>query len=421
MAVPRTLFRQEAIEFQQHHRQWGEIALLQPLSMRITVWFVTVVVAAIVVFLSQAPYTRKETVSGYLMPTAGTARIYAQQPGVISTVFVEEGQDVVDGQPLLSITTPQVSTDGADVNGEILDALLQQRDRLNTRIKAEANRTAAEARRLRTLILGLTDSVTHLEAQIELQHERITLAQALVDPAVKLYEKGYISGLDLNKRKEAVLEHKISLDSLSQQLAERRNQLTEQQSALEQLPVTAADRTHAMNVELSSLEQRIFEVNGKRAYIIRAPISGRVSAVQATVGEQADPRRQQMSIVPAGGTMQAELLVPTRAMGFVRLGQRVRILYEAFPYQNFGTYGGHIVRVSRTVLTGTDMTGPLTPTEPVYRVSAALDRPDVEAHGQRRSLQPDMLLRADIILDRRSLMEWLVSSLLGTSLRGMQP
>jgi len=31
----RSLFRQEALEFQQHHRQLGEVALLQPLSTKI--------------------------------------------------------------------------------------------------------------------------------------------------------------------------------------------------------------------------------------------------------------------------------------------------------------------------------------------------------------------------------------------------
>ncbi|CAH2602561.1 HlyD family efflux transporter periplasmic adaptor subunit [Rhodovastum atsumiense] len=421
MAVPRSLFRHDVIEFQQQHHPDGEIAPLHSLSMRVAVWIVTAAVVAIVVLLSQTPYSRKETVAGYLMPTAGTARIYAQQTGVIGAVLVEEGQDVVAGQPLLSITTPQVSTDGADVNSEILDALRQQRDRLKDRIDAEPIRTAAETRRLQSLVQGLTESVADLQAQIRLQQEKIGLAQALVDPAVKLYEKGFISAVDLNQRRETVLQNRINLDALAQQLADRRNQLVEQQAALARLPAATAERVHTMNVELSSLQQRIVEVNGKRAYVIRAPISGRVSAVQATVGEQADPRRQQMSIVPDGGTMQAELLVPTRAMGFVRLGQRVRILYDAFPYQNFGSYGGHIVRVSQTVLTAADMTGPLTPTEPVYRVTAALDRADVESQGQRRSLQPDMLLRADIILDRHSLMEWLVRSLLGHSMHGMQP
>ena len=50
--------------------------------------------------------------------------------------------------------------------------------------------------------------------------------------------------------------------------------------------------------------------------------------------------------------------------------------------------------------------------EPAYKVTAQLDRPDIEAYGRRITLQPDMLLKADIILERRSLLQWLFGPLL---------
>jgi membrane fusion protein len=167
------------------------------------------------------------------------------------------------------------------------------------------------------------------------------------------------------------------------------------------------------------VEQRIAEASGRRAYVVRAPIAGRVSALQATVGQPADPRRLQLSIVPEGGTLQAELFVPTRAVGFVRTGQEVRILYDAFSYQHFGTHRGRIVRVSQTILTPGDATGPVALAEPAYRVTATLERQTVDAQGEAMPLQPDMLLRADIILDRRPIMEWILGPLLGAGTRGM--
>jgi membrane fusion protein len=44
-------------------------------------------------------------------------------------------------------------------------------------------------------------------------------------------------------------------------------------------------------------------------------------------------------------------------------------------------------------------------------VIAALERQDVDVAGKKVPLQPDMLLKADILLERRSLMEWLLSPL----------
>jgi membrane fusion protein len=415
------LFRQEAVKFQQQHRQWGEVTLLQPLSTKIAAWFVATCVVLIAVFLLLAPYARKETVPGYLMPTAGIARIYAPQPGIVSAVHVQEGEDIQQGRPLLSITTAQVAADGQDVNLAILDALTRQRDLITQQIPAEETRTRSERERLASLIRGIEDEASHIEGQMATQRERIRLMAELVAAAARLNPRGYVSDLEYRRREEAVLEQRQNLDALGQQFAARQNQLAEQRSALEQLPIVAADRMRALQGELSTLEQRIAEINGRRAYVIRAPIAGRVSALQAMVGRPADPRQLQLSVVPDGSTLQAELFVPTRAAGFVRNGQRVRILYEAFPYQNFGTYGGRIVKASHTVLTPADAAAPVPFKDPAYRVTVGLDRPDVDAYGDRIPLQPDMLLHADIILDSRTLMSWLLNPLLGAGARALQP
>jgi hypothetical protein len=45
------LFRREAIEFQQHQRQWGDVALLQPVSTKLLTWSLAAAVALIIVFL----------------------------------------------------------------------------------------------------------------------------------------------------------------------------------------------------------------------------------------------------------------------------------------------------------------------------------------------------------------------------------
>src|SRR5262249_23146054 len=150
--------------------------------------------------------------------------------------------------------------------------------------------------------------------------------------------------------RQTALEQRQNLDSLDQQVAARRNQLVESRYTLEQLPIVTAERIHLLRNELSSIEQRFAEVNARRAYVIRAPTSGRVSTLQATVGQIADPKRMQLEIVPLDASLQAELFFPTRAFGFVRPGQAVRILYDAFPYQKFGAYRATVAKVSQAIL-----------------------------------------------------------------------
>ena len=75
----------------------------------------------------------------------------------------------------------------------------------------------------------------------------------------------------------------------------------------------------------------------------------------------------------------------------------MRLLYDAFPYERFGSYRGTVRSVATTMLGPAEMPEPVA-AEPAYRVKVALDRQTVDAFGREVTLQPDMTLRADIIL-----------------------
>jgi membrane fusion protein len=413
VAARPSLFRQEAIDFLHQRRSWGEVVSLQPISSTILSWALGALVALILFFLSIAQYARKETVTGYLAPTFGMAKIFVPQQGYIKELQVKEGQEVVEGDPLLTVVTSQITANGDDVNATVLAVLAQQRDVVERQIAAEERRTASEHDRLASTIKGIEGETAQLEDQRKIQNERLKLSESFVSSGATLSASGALPAIELKRREQAALEQKQNLASLDQQITARRTQLTDARHTLEQLPIVAAERVRLLRSDLSLIEQRVAEVNGRRAYVIKAPTSGRVSTLQATVGQIADPRHRQLEIIPLDSTLQAELFFPTRAFGFVRPGQQVRILYDAFPYQKFGTYRGSVTKVSQTILTSNDAAGPIALKEPAYRVTVALERPDIDAYGLKIPLQPDMLLKADVILDQRSLMRWLLDPVLG--------
>ena len=407
----RHLFRQEAVEFQRARQQWGDVAALQPLATKIFAWFLVGVVATLVVFAFLASYARKETAIGYLTPTTGTAKIFAPRSGTIRQVHVQEGDAVREGEPLLTIDTDQIASDGVDVNVALLDTLSAQRELLSKTIQAEGQRAGAERERLSSLAKGLGSEISQLHAQLQLQKERMEVANSDLDAGQQLRAKGYLTTIEQRRRQMVALEQQQAQQALIQQVAAKRNQLTETESSLNQLPTVMGQKVQALRNELSATEQRIAETRGRRAYVIRAPLAGRVSTLQATVGQNAHPQRPQLEIIPEHATLQAELFVPTRAIGFIKAGQPVRLLFDAFPYQHFGTYRGEVVRVSQTILMTSDTGGPIQLNEPTYRVIASLERQEIDVNGKPVALQPDMLLKADIILERRTLVDWLLSPL----------
>jgi membrane fusion protein len=407
----QSFFRQEAVDFHRQ-RQWGEVVPLQPLPAKALFIAVVVAVALIVGFLFHAQYARKETVVGYLAPPAGAVRVFAPRPGTIQSVHVVEGQNVAVGQPLLTVSIDQTTADGANVDAAVLDALARQKVLLNERIATQERLEAAERRRLEAGIGGIEDEMAQLEAQIAAQEERVRITANRASAATHLCTQGVVSNDECKRRREAELEQMQSLAALGQDLVARRNERTAAHLSLEQLPLATAEQVEPLRNELLETEQRIAEIEGRRAYVVRAPAAGRISTLQATTGRAADPSQPQLAILPGDGVLQAELFVPTRAAGFVRPGQEVRILYDAFPYQRFGTHRGRVVTISQTVLLGADVTTPVALQEPAYRAVVALERQDIVAEGESTPLRADMLLRADIVLERRPLIGWLLDPLL---------
>ena len=320
---PIALFRQEVVDFQQSERQFGQVGLFQPISITIMTWFITAFVSLSIFLLFVSPYSRKATVEGYLKTTTGTARIFTLQRGTITNVQVSEGQEVEKGQPLLTIDTGQISVTGEDVNVVILDTLSKQRDQLNRQIVGEEQQMASEGERLNLLIGGLKNEITQIEAQIPLQQNRINLAESLVESVAYLVKKGAVTDVEYKRRQAEALDQRQGLNSQKQQLAAKQNELTNNQYSLSQLPIVTAGKIQLLRNDLSTIEQRIAEINGRRAFVIRAPMAGRVTALQASIGKVAEPNQLQLEIVPSSSILRAELFVPSRAIR-IRTGGSAR-------------------------------------------------------------------------------------------------
>ena len=122
-------------------------------------------------------------------------------------------------------------------------------------------------------------------------------------------------------------------------------------------------------------------------------------------------------VVPKGSGLHAQLLVPTRAIGFVQPGQEVVLRYDAFPFQRFGQYRGTVEQVSRTVWSAGEKVGQVTVKEPVYRVDVRLDAQYVMSGDQKLALRPGMSVNADILQEKRKVWEWVFEPILSLKQR----
>jgi len=411
-AVTRPLFRQEVIEFRRMQRDWGRVVPLQPAATRMSVWLVVLAIAAAVGACFVTQYSRKATATGYLRAAIGSARIYAPQPGVINKVYVVEGQHVDAGQPLFTVATGQITASGQDVNATILASLNDHTTMLRAQIAVEQQRNEAERIRLDNQVQALQGQVAAISRQVALQNERIRLYEQIVSSGSVLAAKGLVSELDQKRREDAVLDQRRTLNSLIEQMVTRQSQLADARSNFDQLPFTHQEKVRTLTNDLAATAQRVAEVTGRRDYVVSAPIAGEVALLTASIGQQADPKRLQAQIEPADHHLLAEVFVPAQFIGLVQAGQPATIRYDTFPYLKFGTFKGTVAQVSHTAITPADNLMTLLPLkDTAYRVTIRLQRADVVLNGKPIPLQPDMLLRADIILEKHSIADWIINSM----------
>ncbi|MBV9827220.1 MAG: HlyD family efflux transporter periplasmic adaptor subunit [Alphaproteobacteria bacterium] len=410
MAV--TLFRQQAIDHQRH-RIWGEVALSVPLSYTLVTGFLALSLLVAASFIATHTYSRKEHAIGFLLPTSGIARITPPRPGIISAVSVVEGQRVERGATLLKVTDTQTSEQGENLDATKADELRKQRGELQAQRALERDKTAVEEQGLQSRIESGEEGLLALQRQQAIQVDRINIAQRQMAGAIELAGKGYFSAVELRRRQDAYLAEQQSESALAREAAAKQAELGQLRDNLRQLPIATAQRTAQFAASISEIDARLTEIEGRRGYQVQAPIAGRVSTLQAWVGKTADPKIPVLSIVPADDVLEAELLIPARAIGYVAPGQTVQISYDTFPFAQFGFARGTVRVVSHTMLKPDEIVGPLQLREPSYPISVALQRQTVTAHGAELPLEPDLQLQADIVSEQRTLLAWILEPAFG--------
>ncbi len=404
------LFRKEVLNNNNDSRL-GEVLLIQPLSFYLITIALVVIVSIVLVYLICGEYTRKEHVNGYLLPDKGVIKIIPAQPGFYSKVLVKNGDPVDRGSPV-AVVNAQYTTDGGEnVELLLLKELQLERTNIDGRIALEYKRQDSEMLRFSARVEGLERELEQLRQQETLQSKRLVLAQQLRKSYQDLLHKHFISDIEYEEQYEKVLNYEQEQSAFARQIIVKSNELTKTHHELKLIPLSTEERVAALESEKSTLRRRITEISGRESYVLTAPAKGRIATLRMSEGQITKPGEVMADLLPEGASLQAHLYVPSRAIGFIASGLTVNVQYHAFPYQHFGTYLGRVVEVSDTILSPSELPIELPLKEPVYKVVVALDSQQVSAYSETLDLQVGMLLSADISVDTRSLMDWLLDPL----------
>lgn len=411
----QALFRQEAITARAPVAI-GAIRLATPLSHRLWALVGVSLAASVAVWLGVGQYTRRERVSGSLMPQAGLITALARVVGTITTIEVSEGATVHAGDALATLSTERSSTALGDTGADIIAQLHQQQARLRIDIDGARQVADVRARDLRMQDAALGRQLNQVDEQIAIERRQMTELSALLSQFENLGNKGYVSAVEVQQQRSQKAAAEQQVQALARQRVELQQQRETSRNQLEELPLNTATTLSNLYRQRAQVNQSLAQNEADRASVLRAPADGVVSAVQVKRGQAVTPGQAVVSLVPLGSALEAQLWVPSQAIGFVHTRTSVVLRFNAFPYQKFGAQRGTVTAVSRSALTPSELAailGQASAKEALYRVDVAFSDQFITVYGHPELLKPGMAVEADLLLDKRRMIEWIFEPLYG--------
>ena len=382
-----------------------DINILRNLILIITWMFFSLLILCIA-FLDM-PRIAKTT--GYTSGVSNPSKIVPQTPGLLSSIAVVDQMHVKRGDVLGEMTSERF------MNGHSVDAeqalivehkLDLDKNELFNIDKFERNSNAS----LRSKISADRIQILNINQELYLSRQRLNDLDRQMERQHSLIEQGFVSGESVEQKRSELLNQKIAISTLERILQQLEADVIAQQQELEINYSKFQTQRTQIERELSSFHQELNEQRSKRVQLI-APIDGMVTQISVSVGQTIRPDFPVMTIVPLGGSAEVLLLVPSRSIGFIRIGQRVSVRYQAYPYEHYGRHWGTIKEIAQVALPPQEVVQQIKVDEPVYTVRVTLPSNYMEFDGKHLPITPGMLVDADVELDRLKIYQWLLEPL----------
>lgn len=403
------MFRQEVLRRQASSVQ-EEIYVDNPIGAAAYVSAAVLVTGTLLAVLLLASYARRVTIDGEVVPARGLFSVTSPKTGVLRKLHVSAGHPVPKGAPLAEVGT-----------GEAIAGLGETEIYVSGRIEAYRQLTVSAAaerassigsaivsERKASALLGA--QIEEVERQIAFKRTQISTNEALLRDLRSLLDRKYVSRLQVAETESSYLSQLADLSALQSRSLELRRQRADSDRSVQSL---ASDRTLARierEKALIDIERDAASQLGQSSSLVLAPESARVSAVNARIGQSVRAGDQLLSLIPAGDRLIARFFIDSQAIGLLRIGDAVLLRFASFPYQKFGQKRAAISFISAAPVRLDDQGET---TGPTYQVDVALPDGSFRTGEAVFDIRPGMQVQADVLLERRTLLEWLFEPVYG--------
>lgn len=359
-------------------------------------------------------FAKTETVRGIVSATGGISRLDAPRAGVISAILVKQGDPVALGQPVYRLRLGEATAGGETA----LTTQLRTMKASRANFVAEVDRTKAFLAEAQGQVAAMRRDMAAVQAAVDGEERSIAAALAeakgRVERVRKLVTQGYATRDLLEAQERAAFEYERQLTATRLKRVEyKRTDADKSRDFALMLAGKLSEKANAEN-EIQGIDGNLARMRTEGALEIQAPRAGFALAIAGQVGASVEADQ----FVAAIGDNDADIVVvvdaPAKAVGLIKVGQSVVLKYDAFPFKTFGIQHGTVSSIStaavRTPAVKEDdgMDPRPVDRQSVYRVEIRPDSRTIEAYGEKKLLKIGSTLSADIVVERRRLIDWVL-------------
>ncbi|MES9994049.1 MAG: HlyD family type I secretion periplasmic adaptor subunit [Candidatus Thiodiazotropha sp.] len=421
------------------------LLLQSPRGGRTILWMVLLIVIFAIAWASWAELDEVTRGIGKVIPSSQIQVIQNLEGGILSALYVQDGDTVEQGQVLLQIDDTRFSSSlretqlqfwalkakaarlEAESNSKPFEAppgmlenypalVEQELGLFNSRQKElQTNRSilSKQVEQIRQEIKGLKVQSARLKRNLSLVNKELDLSKPLL-------EAGAISEVEILRLEREVSELEGELETTRLSIPRTRSRLEEAEQKVSEILIRFNNEAYAelneVMAELSQLEETSVALEDRvTRTAVRSPVKGTVKQVKInTLGGVIQPGMELMEIVPLDDSLLVEAKIGPKDIAFLHPGQKAIVKLTAYDFAIYGALTGKVEHISADTIKDEHEQ------ESYYLVRVRTDKTDLGDQEKALPIISGMQAEVDILTGKKSVLEYLFKPLLRAKERALR-
>lgn len=424
----------EEIEFMPYLA--GVMAQDTPRKSRLTVWVVAVLMLTALVWAKLAVLEEVTMGEGKAIPSSKVQVIQNLEGGIVTEIFVREGQLVNKGETLLRLDDTRFRSNKgeSEVDRYTLTAQVERLSaeaegrpfKLPADVVAKAPQVAAdelalyqsrqqrlrsEQRTLTEQLRQKTQELAEFRSKQDQYRSSLGLVQQELNMSTPLVASGAVSPVEILRLKRSAVEIRGSMDATTLAIPRADSAINEIKSKVQESEFAfRSDASRELNEkrsELARITATSIAIDDRvtRTTVV-SPVRGVVKMLKVnTIGGVVQPGSDLVEIVPLEDNLLIEAKVRPQDVAFLHPGQKAMVKFSAYDYTIYGGLPAKLELIGAD--TTTDDKG-----NSFYLIQVRTDRNHLGSDAKPLLIIPGMTATVDIITGEKSVLDYLLKPVL---------